>query len=104
MTTVSTDGSKPVWILQGGFGRATVNFITRPLVAHAHSQYQFLFKLGGSDCHFRIDSRDCTLADDRAICLNPWVEHAKSAGEEAPSLILSLIVEAPWLRTQLQLA
>jgi AraC family transcriptional regulator len=104
MTTVSTDGSKPVWILQGGFGRATVNLISRPLVAHAHSQYQFLFKLGGNDTVFRIGADDCTLTAERAICLNPWVEHAKFESDGEPSLILSLVIEAPWLRKQLKLA
>jgi AraC family transcriptional regulator len=91
ITTVPHDVDKPVWILQGNFGRATVNFISRPLVAHAHSQYQFLFKLGGSDCNFRIAGEDCMLTAERAICLNPW-------------LILSLVIEAAWLRTRLQLA
>jgi AraC family transcriptional regulator len=103
MTTLPTDGDKPVWILQGDFGRATVNFISRPLVAHAHSQYQFLFKLGGSDCDFRIGPLDCTLSAERALCLNPWVEHAKASTNDQPSLILSLVIEAPWLRAQLQL-
>jgi AraC family transcriptional regulator len=104
ITTVPHDADKPVWILQGSFGRATVNLISRPLVAHAHSQYQFLFKLGGSDCHFRIEGEDCMLTEEHAICMNPWVEHAKSSSNDAPSLILSLVIEAPWLRTQLQLA
>jgi AraC family transcriptional regulator len=104
ITTVPHDVDKAVWILQGDFGRATVNFISRPLVAHAHSQFQFLFKLGGSDCHFRIAGEDCMLTAERAICLNPWLEHAKSASDETPSLILSLVIEASWLRTRLHLA
>ena len=104
ITTVPHDVDKPVWILQGDFGRATVNFISRPLVAHAHSKFQFLFKLGGSDCHFRIAGEDCMLTAERAICLNPWLEHAKSASDETPSLILSLVIEASWLRTRLHLA
>ncbi len=104
MTTVPIDGDKPVWILQGSFGRATVNFISRPLVAHAHSQYQFLFKLGGSNCNFRIGADDCALTAERAICLNPWVEHSKSSSADEPSLILSLVIEARWLRQQLKLA
>ncbi|WP_028219297.1 helix-turn-helix domain-containing protein [Paraburkholderia oxyphila] len=103
MTTMSGDGDKPVWILQGDFGRATVNFISRPLVAHAHSQYQFLFKLGGSDCDFRIGPHECTLTAEQALCLNPWVEHAKGSTDDQPSLILSLVIETPWLRAQLKL-
>jgi AraC family transcriptional regulator len=102
--TTAMEADKPVWILQGNFGRATVNFIRRPLVAHAHAQHQFLFKLGGSDCGFRIGSDDCTLTADHAICLNPWLEHAKHANDDAPSLILSLVIETAWLRTRLGLA
>jgi AraC-like DNA-binding protein len=102
MCTVPHEVEKAVWILQGDFGRATVNFISRPLVAHAHSQFQFLFKLGGNDCRFRIGDEDCTLTADRAICLNPWMEHAKSGSDDTPSLILSLVIEAPWLRAQLK--
>ena len=104
MTTMTIDSEKPVWILQGDFGRATVNFISRPLVAHAHAQYQFLFKLGGADCVFRIGTQERTLTSDRAICLNPWIEHAKSGNGDMPSLILSLVVETAWLRQRLQLA
>ncbi|CAB3963899.1 MULTISPECIES: AraC family transcriptional regulator [Burkholderia] len=104
MVLAAMESEKPVWILQGEFGRATVNFISRPLVAHAHSQYQFLFKLGGSDCDFRLGAEDCTLSADSAICLNPWVEHAKCANKNTPSLILSLVIEPPWLRKRLGLA
>ena len=100
MTIVS---EKPVWILQGDFGRATVNLISRPLVAHAHAQYQFLFKIGGADCDFRVGTENCKLTSERAICLNPWIEHAKNGNEDLPSLILSLVVEPSWLRTRLQL-
>jgi AraC family transcriptional regulator len=103
MTAMTIDSEKPVWILQGDFGRATVNFISRPLVAHAHAQYQFLFKLGGADCGFRIGTQECVLTSDRAICLNPWIEHAKSGNSDMPSLILSLVVETAWLRERLQL-
>ncbi|WP_167760195.1 helix-turn-helix domain-containing protein [Paraburkholderia pallida] len=101
---MTIDSEKPVWILQGEFGRATVNFISRPLVAHAHAQYQFLFKLGGADCGFRIGAQDCMLTSERAICMNPWIEHAKSGTDEMPSMILSLVVEPQWLRARLQLA
>jgi AraC family transcriptional regulator len=103
MTFQSNDGDKPIWILRGEFGRATVNLISRALVEHAHSQYQFLFKLGGSDCGFRVGARDCMLSNDRALCLNPWVEHAKSSADDQASLILSLVIEAAWLREQLEL-
>ncbi|WP_156992353.1 hypothetical protein [Paraburkholderia oxyphila] len=68
---MTIDSGKPVSILQGDFGHATVNLICRPLVAHAHAHYQFLFKVGDADCGFRVGAQECTLTGERAICLNP---------------------------------
>jgi len=75
--------SAPIWIVQGRFGRATVNLIDRALVEHMHREFNILFKLGGADATFR--SNDVTLSlDDRSVLLfNPGVPHAKLANPEA---------------------
>ena len=43
------DQSQPIWILQGRFGRATVNVTDKALVEHAHREFNILFKLSGDD-------------------------------------------------------
>jgi AraC-like DNA-binding protein len=87
----------PIWIVQGRFGRATVNLIDRALVEHMHREFNILFKLGGADATFR--SNDVTLSlDDRSVLLfNPGVPHAKLANQAGPTMILSLIIEPSWL-------
>ena len=87
----------PIWIVQGRFGRATVNLIDRALVEHMHREFNILFKLGGADAAFR--SNDVTLSlDDRSVLLfNPGVPHAKLANQAGPTMILSLIIEPSWL-------
>ena len=89
--------SAPIWIVQGRFGRATVNLIDRALVEHMHREFNILFKLGGADATFR--SNDVTLSlDDRSVLLfNPGVPHAKLANQAGPTMILSLIIEPSWL-------
>ncbi len=87
-----TQGS-PIWILTGDFGRATVNLTGRPLVEHAHQQFNIIFKLGGADTEFRSSATCLPLDDDSVLLFNPWVPHLKLANEAGPTMILSLIIE-----------
>jgi AraC-like DNA-binding protein len=100
---LSKDCAKPSRILQGPFGRASVNFTRRALVAHAHAQYQFLFKLAGSDSSFRIGETAYVLADGGALLINPWESHSKTDATTTPFVVLSLVIEVDWLRSRLQL-
>ena len=90
------DRSAPIWILQGRFGRATVNVIDKPLVEHAHREFNMIFKLGGADTEFRANGETITLDDESVLLFNPWVPHAKLAAP-GPAMILSLIIEPDWL-------
>ncbi len=90
------DRSAPIWILQGRFGRATVNVIDKPLVEHAHREFNMIFKLGGADTDFRVNGETITLDDESVLLFNPWVPHAKQAAP-GPAMILSLIIEPDWL-------
>jgi len=85
-------------IVHGSFGRATVHQAGGPLVAHAHAEFHLIFKLGGADADFRIDGKPYALRDRRALLINPWLTHAKSARDDgAPSLLLALLLEPKWL-------
>jgi AraC-like DNA-binding protein len=99
---LSTDGARPSRILQGSFGRASVNFTRRALVAHAHAQYQFLFKLAGTNSFFKVGETQYVLGDGGALLINPWESHSKSDSAENPAVVLSLVIEVTWLRSLLQ--
>ena len=83
----------PAYILQGEFGRATVNLIDRALVEHAHREFNIVLKLGGHDAVFRVGEQEVVLDGDAVLVFKPWVPHAKIMNESGPSLILSLLVE-----------
>lgn len=87
----------PIWIFSGDFGRATVNLTERPLVEHAHQQFNIIFKLGGADTEFRSSSTALPLDDDAVLLFNPWVPHLKLANDAGPTMILSLIIETSWI-------
>jgi len=56
-----------------------------------------IFKLGGADAVFRVEDQLLTLDDDAVLLFNPWTPHAKLAGIEGPTMVLSLIIEPEWL-------
>jgi len=89
--------SAPIWIVQGRFGRATVNLIDRALVEHMHREFNILFKLGGADATFRSNDVTLSLDDHSVLLFNPGVPHAKLANQAGPTMILSLIIEPTWL-------
>lgn len=87
----------PIWIVQGRFGRATVNLIRRPLVEHVHREFNILFKLGGADAVFESDGTRLALDDRSVLLFNPGIAHAKLGNAAEPTLILSLIIQPSWL-------
>lgn len=89
--------STPIWIMQGAFGRATVNLTDKALVEHAHQEFNVLFKLGGANTQFRSGAQALPLDDRSVLLFNPWVPHLKLANERGPTMILSLIIDAGWL-------
>jgi AraC family transcriptional regulator len=90
-------------ILQGDFGRLTLNMTARSLVEHAHSEYNIIFKLGGADTGFRVAGKDIQLTDETAILVNPWEPHAKLSSVGAPTLVLTVLFTPPWLGATLGL-
>lgn len=86
----------PIWIILGDFGRATVNVTDRPLVEHAHQQFNIILKMGGADSAFRSGSETLPLDDTSLLLFNPWIPHLKLANE-SPTMILSLIIEPGWI-------
>ncbi|MDB5458849.1 MAG: AraC family transcriptional regulator [Caulobacteraceae bacterium] len=91
------EDARPIWILSGRFGRATVNVTDKALVEHAHREFNILFKLGGADTAFRSENQSLALDDNSLLLFNPWVPHAKLANADAPTMVLSLIIEPEWL-------
>ncbi|VTU41682.1 helix-turn-helix domain-containing protein [Variovorax sp. RA8] len=76
----------------------------RSLVEHAHSEYNFIFKLGGGDTGFRVGGHELQLTDTCAILVNPWEPHAKLPSTGEPTLALTVLFTPAWLGATLGLA
>lgn len=85
-------------VLIGAFGRVTVSWGRRRVVAHAHAEFNFIFKIGGGDARFHADCGVLPLDDEHIIVLNPWETHSKDENGGEPTLILSLLVDPAWMR------
>jgi AraC family transcriptional regulator len=84
-------------VMQGEFGRITLNLTARDLVEHAHSEYNFIFKIGGGDTGFKVNGSTFELNDDNAIFVNPWEPHAKLSSHGAATLALTALLSGPWM-------
>lgn len=84
-------------LMQGDYGRVTLNLTARPLVEHAHSEYNCIFKVGGGDTPFRVDGKPILLEDNTALLINPWQPHAKLTSKDGPTMALALLLDGAWL-------
>lgn len=93
-----SDGAEhPAGIIQGAFGRVSVNPLARPLVPHVHAEYNLLIKLQGPDPLFVSDTQRLPLTDDSILMFNPWTVHRKELSDEGPSLFLAMLIDPAWL-------
>jgi AraC family transcriptional regulator len=87
---------RPISIVQGAYGRVTLNLDGRSLVAHAHAEMHVIFKLGAADAPFRIDANRVDVSDGQALVIPPWIPHARLEGDAA-ALQLVMWLSPAWI-------
>ncbi|MBS0474952.1 MAG: helix-turn-helix transcriptional regulator [Proteobacteria bacterium] len=85
------------WVLQGDFGRVTINTTDQGIVEHVHRELNIIFKLSGADTRMAAQGIDLLLDDNSVLLFNPWLPHAKLASPGKPATILSLFIDPGWL-------
>lgn len=85
------------WVLQGSFGRVTINTTDQGIVEHVHRELNIIFKLAGADSYMVAQGMELALDDESVLLFNPWLSHAKIASPGAPATILSLFIDPHWL-------
>lgn len=94
---------QPCGIIKGAFGRMSLNALSRPLAPHAHSEFNILVKLGGSDCEFRSGKDRFHVQESSALLFNRWQPHCKMPNPGEPTLFLSLLIDPHWMHRRHQL-
>jgi AraC-like DNA-binding protein len=83
---------------EGAFGRAIAFELKANLVAHAHSETQLAFWLGGSPAEARIGSQVVKYSEDTALGVNAFESHdAVMVDPGRPSIFLAFMVSKNWL-------
>jgi AraC-like DNA-binding protein len=93
---ISDEGDRPVWIVEGAFGRVMLSDSARGLVEHAHAQPNILFNIGAHPSLMRCGTQLFSLASDNMLLFNPWQPHAKIATRQR-TVVLSLLLDPAWL-------
>lgn len=91
------------WIMQGAFGRVTINTTDQPIVEHAHPELNLFFKLSGADVTMQVDGRAPEISDRRFVMVNAWQSHAKPASDAGQSTIMAMLIDPAWLAARLEL-
>ena len=90
--------TRAVRIVQGDFGRLALLDMDQPLVVHAHSQCQLIFKCGGMDSAFRVEENELLLDERHGVLINSWAPHQYlHRADSASAIHLSLYIEPEWL-------
>jgi AraC-like DNA-binding protein len=84
-------------IVQGRFGRATINALARALVPHVHRQHNLLVCMDGPNPEFECSGVVYQLARSQALIIHPWRVHRKLPTEGKPTLFLAMLLEPEWV-------
>jgi AraC-like DNA-binding protein len=99
---MTKEPTHPSIAVQGSFGRVAIHATSRPLVEHAHQEFNFIFHIGGSETGFRVGKTDYVLDENSAILINPWMPHAKLSSASGDTLVLTVLPDPQWLAATLQ--
>jgi len=83
---------------EGAFGRAIAFELRDSLVAHAHSETQLAFWLGGARAEAHIGSQVVTYSEHTALGVNAFESHdAHKLDDSGPSIFLAFMISKQWL-------
>lgn len=99
---MTKDTTHPSIAVQGSFGRVAIHATSRPLVEHAHLEFNFIFHIGGSKTDFHVGKTNYVLDERSALLINPWMPHAKLPSENGDTLVLTVLPDPQWLAATLQ--
>lgn len=89
--------------VQGRFGRLSMHASLRPIVEHAHLEFNFVFWVDGCPAGFRVGRQEAVLDASSAILVNPWLPHANLGSPDGPTQVLSVLLDPDWLAQVLEL-
>src|SRR5262249_4279962 len=91
--------SKAVSVYHGGFGRATLYELNRPMTTHAHREGHLIFYVGRGHAEVPVCGKPHGVTERVAVAVNPWEPHAFIPSDfTSGGLYLVLYVDHTWFQ------
>ncbi len=89
--------SEAISVHHGGFGRAALYELDKPITTHAHREGHLIFYVGGAKAQVRVSGRRCVVDECSAAAVSPWEPHTFDLLDPGEAcLCLVLYIKPMW--------
>ena len=93
--------SRAIAVYHGGFGRAGLYQLNRPMTTHAHREGHLILHVSGWPGAVGVGDDACDCSPDVAVGVNPWQPHSFTpADHEEGAIFLVLYVKPSWFASR----
>jgi AraC-like DNA-binding protein len=92
--------STAVSVFHGQFGRASLYFLDKPIIRHAHGDGHLIFHVKGPDQFLSIGDARHSISCERGVAVNPWEPHNYEPAGTIGSYMLVIYIKPAWFGGQ----
>jgi AraC-like DNA-binding protein len=90
--------STAIAVCHGAFGRASLYFLDRPMIRHAHPDGHLIFHVNGPAQYLNLGERRCPISPEQGVGVNPWEPHDFAPTDERGQQMLVIYMKPAWFR------
>lgn len=90
--------STAIAVCHGGFGRASLYFLDRPMIRHAHPDGHLIFWVNGLSQYLNLGDRRCPISPEQGVGVNPWEPHDFAPTNTGGQHMLVIYMKPAWFR------
>lgn len=89
--------STAISVYHGEFGRASLYYLDKPIIKHAHREAHMTFHLQGTPAGMEISDKPCRVWERQGAAVNSWQLHNYNPGvRNAGQHLLVMYIEPSW--------
>ncbi len=89
--------STAISVYHGEFGRASLYYLDKPIIKHAHREAHLTFHLQGTPAGMEISDKPCRVWEQQGAAVNSWQLHNYNPGvRNAGQHLLVMYIEPSW--------
>lgn len=89
--------STAISVYHGEFGRASIYYLDKPMIKHAHREAHLVFHVQDAVSAMEVEETRCYVTPTHGVAINSWQLHSYAAPvENAGQHVLVLYIEPAW--------